>query len=186
MRPHPEDHPQVHAQGTDVRPGLALDVEHAHVALVVKLEQLGLVDRPDAQLALHGRDERRALEEGARQLLHRREEHLLRLDGVVEADHDHVLLTGVLLRLDQARGALHADDQAPRDLGVEGAGVARLLDAEDALDPGDDLVRGRVGRLVEVDDAGLDVVRDRALQGRASRRDGCVVARALVELVVVL
>ena len=59
--------------------------------------------------------------------------------------------TCTLLRLDKASSTVNADGQAARDLGVERARVTRLLDSQDASDPCDDLVRGRVRGLVEVD-----------------------------------
>lgn len=77
---------------------------------------------------------------------------LLRLDGIVETENADVLLTGTLLRLDQASGTINADDQASSNLGIESTTVTSLLDTKDATDPGDDLVRGRVGGLVQVDD----------------------------------
>ena len=55
----------------------------------------------------------------------------------VDAD---VLLAGALLRLDQPRRPLHAHDEAARHLGVERARVTGLVDAQDALDPGHDLL----------------------------------------------
>ena len=48
------------------------------------------------------------------------------------------------------------------------------------------LVRARVGRLVEVDDAILQVLLERPLERRVARRDGRVVPRPHGELVVVL
>ena len=77
----------------------------------------------------------------------------------MEAGDADVLLAGALLGLDEAGGAVDADDEVAGDFGVEGAAVAGLFDAEDALDPGDDLVGGRVGGLVEVEDAVLQVLR---------------------------
>jgi hypothetical protein len=64
--------------------------------------------------------------------------------------------------------------------------VTGLLDAEDSLDPGHDLVRGRVGGLVEVNHAIAYVVVQRALKRRVASRDGSVVSSADKELVVVL
>lgn len=49
---------------------------------------------------------------------------------------------------------------------------------KNALDPSDDLVRGRVGRLVEVDDTRADVLLEVALQRRAAIGDGSEVASA--------
>ncbi len=72
------------------------------------------------------------------------------------------------------------------DLGVKGAAVTGLLDAEDPLDPGHNLVRGGVGGLVEVDHTITDVVIERALKRRVTGGDGGVVSGADKELVVVL
>lgn len=65
------------------------------------------MDRPDTELALDGADQRGALEqrtgerlEGAREL------RLAAGDLVVETDDAEVLLTGTLLRLDEAGGAV--------------------------------------------------------------------------------
>ena len=58
----------------------------------------------------------------------------------VEAEHTHVLLASALLRLHQPGGALYAHDQTPGDLRVQRAAVARLLDAQDSLDPGNDFM----------------------------------------------
>lgn len=98
----------------------------------------------------------------------------------------HVRLTGALLGLDKPGAAVNADDQAARDLGVERPGVARLLAAQNAAQPRDNLVRGRVGGLVEVDDAVPNVLLELALQRRAAVRKRRVVARAHIELIEIL
>lgn len=49
---------------------------------------------------------------------------------------------------------------------------------KNALDPSDDLVRGRVGGLIEVDDTRADVLLEVALQRRAAIGDGSEVASA--------
>lgn len=54
------------------------------------------------------------------------------------------VLACALLRLDEARGMVHADDEVAGDLGVERATETGLFGAEDALDPGCHLVEGRV------------------------------------------
>lgn len=64
MAANTEEETEVNAQGTDVGTGLAAHPEDGEVAVVVKLNQLRLVDCSDAQLALDGRDQRRSLEEG--------------------------------------------------------------------------------------------------------------------------
>ena len=104
----------------------------------------------------------------------------------MEAGDADVLLAGALLRLDEARGAVDADDEVAGDLGVERAAVTGLLGAEDALDPGDHLVGGRVRRLVEVDDAVTEMLGEGALERRVAGGERGVVAGADVEAVVVL
>ena len=82
------------------------------------------------------------------------------LNGVVQAHNGHILLAGILLRLDEPRGALDAHNQTSRHLmtfvtilrqswlirhlGVKCAAVTGLLNTQDALDPGDNL-KGGIG-----------------------------------------
>ena len=97
-----------------------------------------------------------------------------------------VFLSGALLRLDKPGGPVDADDEASRHLGVKSSGVAGFFDAENPLDPSDHFVRARVCRLVEVEDAALDVLRQRPLQrGRSEGQRGVVVG-ANIELVEML
>lgn len=125
-----EQETEMHAEGTDVGAGLAADPEDTEVALVVKLDELALVDGPDSELALDGRDQRRALEQGARERLERaRELGLAAGQLVVEADDADVFLPGALLRLDETSRAVDADDQASRHLGIQSATVASLFRA---------------------------------------------------------
>lgn len=60
---------EVHADCSDVRAGLALDFEHAHVSLLVVVVEPAVVDRPHSQLTFDGRYQRWPLEQGAFQLL---------------------------------------------------------------------------------------------------------------------
>jgi len=151
----------------------------------VILKELTFVDGPNAELAFDGGDQRRALEDGAGEGL----EGACDLGDVgnsrVQAGDADVFLAGTLLGLDEAGGAVDADDEVAGDLGIEGTGVAGLLDAEEALDPGDDLVRGGVSGLVEVEDAVFEVFREGAFEGGVAGGDGGVVAGADVESVVV-
>jgi hypothetical protein len=81
------------------------------VAVVVELDQLALVDRADTQLALDGGNKGRALEQGAGEGLESLGKGGLAAgDGVVEADDGNVLLTSTLLGLDEAGGAVDADN----------------------------------------------------------------------------
>lgn len=148
---------EVDTERSDVRSRLARDVEHGESAGVVELDQRGRVDGSDSELSLDGRDEGGSLEEGTGEGLECAGEDLLVLERGVQAEDGNVLLSGRLLRFDESGRSVDADDQAAGDLGVERSRVSRLLDSEDSSKPGDNLVRRRVGGLVEVDDTGLDV-----------------------------
>jgi hypothetical protein len=58
-----EEETQVDTEGTDVGTGLARDPEDAEVAVVVELDELGLVNGTDTELTLDGRDQGRTLEQ---------------------------------------------------------------------------------------------------------------------------
>ena len=88
-----EQQAEVDAEGTDVGSGLARDPEDGEVAVVVELDELALVDGAHAELALDGRDERRALEERSGERLEATGEGLLRGEGGVEANDADVLLS---------------------------------------------------------------------------------------------
>jgi hypothetical protein len=64
--------------------------------------------------------------------------------------------------------------------------LTSLVDLEDFLDPGDDLVRGGVGGLVEVDDSISFVLEEGSVGGRPSAGQGREVVGLHVQLVVVL
>ena len=98
----------------------------------------------------------------------------------------YVLLTSRLLGLDQPCGPVYADHQAARHLGVQGPAVTSLLHPEDPLDPGHHLVRAGVGRFVQVDEAGLDVILDVSLERRGSVWKRSVVVGPDVQFVKVL
>lgn len=116
------------AEGSDVGTGLAGDPEDTEVAVVIELDDLGLVDGTDTELTLDGRDQGRALEQSTGQGLEGAGElDLATRQLVVQANDADVLLSGALLALDEPRRAVDADDQASRDLGVEGTAVAGLL-----------------------------------------------------------
>ena len=132
--------------------GEATYVEDAELLLRIVLDQLGLVDGTDTELTLDGSNQRRTLEESTSELLQSLLELGLALDGVVEADDGDVLLTGGLLALDGTSSTIDTDDETASDLGIQGAAVAGSLASQDALDPGDDLVGGGIGRLVEMDE----------------------------------
>ena len=146
-----EEIADMHTEGTDVGASFTADPENAHVTVFVVLNQLRLIDSSDSELLLDGRDQGWSLEAGAL----KRIESLLKLldlvNRLMQLDNCDVFLTSRLLSFDQAGGVVDAHDEASSDFGVESARVARLVDFEDFLDPGDDLVRARVRRLVQID-----------------------------------
>ena len=89
----------------------------------------------------------------------------------VDAD---VFFTRRLLGLDQPGGTIYADNKTSRHLRIQGSAVSSLLHLQYPLDPSHDLVRAGVGRFVETNEPGLDIVRDVSLQWRCSVRKGCV------------
>ncbi|KAL6975852.1 hypothetical protein U1Q18_024648 [Sarracenia purpurea var. burkii] len=76
-----------------------------------------------------------------------------------------------------------ADDEVSGDFRVEGVTVARFLDPENAFDPGNDFVRGRIGG---VDDAVADAFGERAFEGGEIGGERGVVFGSDIEAVVVL
>lgn len=121
---------QVHTQGSNVGTGLAAHPEDTQVAVIVKLNQLALVDSSDTELTLDGRNQRRALEQGASKGLEGTSElSLATRQLVVKADDGNILLSGSLLGLDQSSRSVDTDDQAARDLGIKGTTVTSLLDS---------------------------------------------------------
>lgn len=125
-----EQQTQVHTQGSDIGTSLAAHPEHTQVAVIVKLNQLALVDGSDTQLSLDGGNQRRALEKGTGEGLEGAGElGLAARQLVVETNDGNVLLSGSLLGLDQSSGSIDTDNQTSRDLGVEGTAVAGLLNA---------------------------------------------------------
>jgi len=178
---------QVDAESSDIGTGLAADPEDTQVSVIVELDELALVDGSDTELTLDGRDQGGTLEQRTGESLESAGELSLATGQlVVEADDSHVLLSSTLLGLDETGGAVNADNQAARDLGIESTTVTSLFTSENALDPSDNLVRGRVRGLVEVDDTRADVLLEVALQRRAAIGDRGEVTSSHEELVVVL
>lgn len=133
---------KVDTECTDVGTSLARNPEDTELSLVVELVKLALVDGSDTELSLDGRNKRRTLEQSTSEGLESAGELSLATgELVVKSDNTDILLTGTLLRLDQAGGAVNTDDQTSSDLGIESTGVTSALATENALDPGDDFVR---------------------------------------------
>nr|PNR30199.1 hypothetical protein PHYPA_026515 [Physcomitrium patens] len=183
---HSQQQPQVHAQRSNVRPRLARHPEHHQVPLRIILQQLALVDCPNAQLPLHRRDQRRSLKQRARQRLNCLRHLRHRLHRRVQPRHAHVLLSGALLRLHQPSRPVHAHDQAARHLGIQRPTVPGLVHPQHAPNPCHHLVRRRVRRLVQIDHSIPHVIVKRPLQRRVPRRQRRVMPRPHVQLVVIL
>jgi hypothetical protein len=58
-----EQEPKMHAQGANVRAGLARYPKHGQIPLLIKLEEFGFVHGANAQLSLDGGNERWSLEQ---------------------------------------------------------------------------------------------------------------------------
>jgi hypothetical protein len=182
-----EKETQVNTECSDVGTSLTADPEDTEVSVVIELDELALVDGSDTELTLDGRDQRRTLEKRTGKGLKSASELSLATGQlIVETDNSNILLSGTLLGLDKTSGAVNADNQATGNLGIKSTAVTCLLTSKNALDPSDNLVRGRVGRLIEVDDTRADVLLEVALQRRAAIGDGSEVASANEKLLVVL
>ena len=177
---------EMHAKGTDVGASFAVNPHDTHVTSFVVLNELQLVDGANSELLLDSRDQGRALEASSGEGV----EGLLKLLGLVELgvqlEDSNVFLAGALLGLDEAGGVVDAGDQAASDFGVEGARVASLLNLKDLLHPGNDLVGGGVGGLVQVDDSVVLEHVDGPVGGRIAAREGREVGGLDVEFVEVL
>lgn len=120
----------VDAKGSDVGASLTADPENTEVAVVVELDELGLVDGTDAELALDGRDQGRSLEERAGKELEDTGKLCLAAGNlVVEAHDSHVLLSSTLLGFDESRGAIDAHNQTTGDFRIESTAMAGLFNA---------------------------------------------------------
>jgi hypothetical protein len=98
----------------------------------------------------------------------------------------NVFFSSTLLRFDQPGGPVNANDETSCYFGVKSSGMSGFLDAENPLDPGNNLVRTGVCGFVEVEDPALDVLREGALERGGAERERGVVVGAYVQLVKVL
>eukprot|EP00756_Hemistasia_phaeocysticola_P014801 Hpha_TRINITY_DN15360_c3_g9::TRINITY_DN15360_c3_g9_i1::g.90449::m.90449 len=181
--PGPEQQAEVHTERPDVGTALAVNFEKPEVPLLVELDELILVDSTHPKLPLHRGDNGGALEHSTLQHFQRTPQLTL-LHCVVQAEHAHVLLTGVLLRLNKSSRAVDTDDERPRHLRVQGPCVPGLVHLQDPLHPGNNLVGGGVGGLVQIKHAVLQKVCEVAAHRGGPRiGTGGVVVRTHVKLV---
>jgi len=181
-----EEVTDMNTEGSDVSSSFTGNPEDAHVTLFVVLNELGLVDSSDSELLLDSRDERRSLEAGTLKSVNSLLELLDLVDALMELDNGDVLFTSRLLGLNESSGVVDADDEASSNLRVQSSGVTSLLNLQDFLDPGNDLMGRGVGWLVEVDDTILLQDVNGTVGGRVTARKGSEVGSFHVELVEVL
>lgn len=110
MSTYTEQQTKVNAERSNVSASLAADPEDCQVAVIIELEQLGLVDSSDAQLSLDRGDEWWSLKEGTSQGLDGCRQLLDVCQAVMKAEYRNVLLSCSLLGLDEPGGSVDADD----------------------------------------------------------------------------
>jgi len=181
-----EDISDMDTKGTNVSSSLARDPEDTHVALQIVIEKLALIDGSHTEFLLDGRDQRGSLEDGASE----GEKSLLNclnlLNMLMKLDNSNVLFTSGLLGLNEAGSVVDAGNEATSDLRIESTGVTSLVDLEDALNPGNDLMGRGVGWLVEVDDTVSLELKKRAGSGRPSAGERGEMVGLDVQLIKVL
>jgi hypothetical protein len=74
---------------------------------------------------------------------------LFAFNGIVKTKNTHILLTSTLLGLDQTSSSINTNNQTTGNLGIKGTTVTGLFNTEDTLNPSNNFVRRRVGRLYE-------------------------------------
>jgi hypothetical protein len=130
-----EDKTEMDTQGTDVSTSLARARESGEAFLLVVVQQGVLIHGTDTQLTLDGSNDWGTLEQGTLHVLESLLDLCLAAWLSVEANNGNVFLTSGLLGLHQASGAINADKQATRNLGIEGTGVTGLFTLHDFLHP---------------------------------------------------
>lgn len=103
----------------------------------------------------------------------------------MQAHNGHVLLAGLLLGFHQTSGTVYANNQTASHFGVQSSGVTGFFNSENLLDPGDDFVGRRVGGLIQVDHAVLQVFGDRTVLGSGRNRNRCVMRSSNIQLVII-
>ena len=139
----------MNAKSPNVGARLTGNPNNPQIAVRVKFQQFGVINRSDAQLSLDGRYERWTLEECTGECL----DSPVEFAGFVaetgmETYDRNIFLSGRLLCLDESGGSVNANNETARDFRIERAGMARLFDAEDALDPRDDFMGRWIGGFV--------------------------------------
>jgi hypothetical protein len=69
----------------------------------------------------------------------------------VQFDDADVFFAGTLLGLDQSRCPVETDNKTPGDFRIECATMASFFESQNAFNPRNDFVTGRIGGFVEID-----------------------------------
>lgn len=80
------------------------------------------------------------------------------VDCRVKFENSDILFSRRLLRFCQSRCSVYADYETSRYFGIQSTRVTSFLDFQNSLDPCNDLMGRRVGRLVQVYTARFDVL----------------------------
>lgn len=185
MTPNTKQQPQMNTHSPNISPSLTRNPENNQVPFSIILKKLTFINCPNPELALDSRDQRGPLEDGTGEGFESTGDLSDIGDSRMETGNADILLSSALLGFNKACGAVDADDEVSGDFGIESAAVTGLFDTEEALDPSDDLVGGRVGGFIEVEDAVLEVLSEGAFERGVTGGDGGVVSGADVETVVV-
>jgi hypothetical protein len=177
---------KVNTKGSDIGAGFTANPEDPQMPLRVIFVQLAFIDRSHTKPSLHGRDQRRALEESTSKAFDGGREKVGVGDIVVQTNNSNVFLTGALLGLDQTSRSINANNKATSNSRIKSARVASLLDTEDFLHPSNNFVRRGIGRLIQVDNTVLKVFFEWSTERRVTLSHRSVMASADEQLIVVL
>lgn len=139
-------------ESTYVGSSFAGNPENTKVSLFIVLNELQLVNLSYSQFLLDGGNQRRSLETGSGKLVKSTFNFVNLVDRSMELEDSHVFFTGGLLGLHKSGSILNANNETTSDLRIESSRMSSLLDFEDLLNPGNDLMGRGVGWLIKVDD----------------------------------
>jgi hypothetical protein len=186
VRTTSEEVTEMDTKSTDIGSSFAGNPEDTEISLFIVLNEFQFVNFSNSQFLLDSRNQRRSLETGSGKLVEGTLNFINFIDGSMELKDTHVLFTGGLLGLDESSGVFNADNEASSDLRIESSTVSGLLDLKDLLDPGNDFMGRRVGRLIEVDNTVMLELVNGSLVRRESTGEGSEMAGFHVEFLEVL
>lgn len=94
MRSSSQQVADMDTESSDVSSSLTTDPENAEISALVVLNDLALIDSSHSQLLLHSGDQRGSLEDSSSQLFEGLIELLGLVEGLMQLDDCHVLLSG--------------------------------------------------------------------------------------------